>query len=97
MTYAQLDQKTNQLARYLQTLGAGRDIPVAVLMERSFDLIVAVMGRLLVSSRLSTAVMLCCCWELLTFCLTAGNKMMVSSSCCILAFIAPGWLQTDTD
>lgn len=45
ITYSQLDQKTNRLAHYLQTLGAGRDIPVAVLMERSFDLIVAVMGK----------------------------------------------------
>ncbi|KAL0031995.1 hypothetical protein WJX79_011002 [Trebouxia sp. C0005] len=46
ITYSQLDQKTNRLAHYLQTLGAGRDIPVAVLMERSFDLIVAVMAVL---------------------------------------------------
>lgn len=45
ITYSQLDQKTNRLAHYLRTLGAGRDIPVAVLMERSFDLIVAVMGK----------------------------------------------------
>lgn len=46
MTYAQLDQKTNQLARHLQTLGVERDVPVAVMMERSFDIIVAVMGEL---------------------------------------------------
>ena len=44
MTYAELDQRTNQLAHHLQTLGVGRDVPVAVLMERSFDLVVAVMG-----------------------------------------------------
>lgn len=44
MTYGQLDMQTNQLARYLQSLGVGRDVPVAVLMERSLDLIVAVMG-----------------------------------------------------
>lgn len=47
MTYGQLDHRTNQLARYLHFLGAGRDIPVAVLMERSLDLIVAVMGKLI--------------------------------------------------
>jgi len=49
ITYSQLDQKTNRLAHYLRTLGAGRDIPVAVLMERSFDLIVAVMGKQLMA------------------------------------------------
>ena len=47
MTYGQLDTRTNQLARYLQSLGAGQDTPVAVLMERSLDLIVAVMGKLM--------------------------------------------------
>lgn len=46
MTYAQLDQKTNQLACHLQALGVNRDVPVAVLMERSFDIIIAVMGEL---------------------------------------------------
>lgn len=45
MTYALLDQKTNQLARHLQTLGVQRDVPVAVMMERSFDIIIAVMGE----------------------------------------------------
>ena len=47
LTYAQLDYRANQLAHHLRELGAGRDIPVAVLMERSFDLIVAVMGMCL--------------------------------------------------
>ncbi|KAL3155304.1 hypothetical protein ABBQ32_013085 [Trebouxia sp. C0010 RCD-2024] len=46
MTYALLDQKTNQLARHLQTLGVQRDVPVAVMMERSFDIIIAVMAVL---------------------------------------------------
>ena len=45
MSYAQLDHRTNQLAHHLRQLGAGRDVPIAVLMERSFDLIVAVMGE----------------------------------------------------
>lgn len=45
MTYAELDQKTNQLARHLRVLGVDRDVPVAVLMERSFDIIIAVMGK----------------------------------------------------
>ena len=45
LTYGQLDRRTNQLACYLQSLGVGREVPVAVLMERSLDLIVAVMGR----------------------------------------------------
>lgn len=45
MTYAELDQKTNQLAHHLRVLGVDRDVPVAVLMERSFDIIIAVMGK----------------------------------------------------
>lgn len=46
MTYAMLDQKSNQLACHLQSLGVERDVPVAVLMERSFDIVIAIMGAL---------------------------------------------------
>ncbi len=44
MTFAEVNNRANQLARHLCTLGVGKDIPVAILMERSFDLIIAMMG-----------------------------------------------------
>lgn len=44
MTFATVNSKANQLARHLCTLGVGRDMPVGVLMERSFDLIIAIIG-----------------------------------------------------
>ena len=68
ITYSQLDQKTNRLARYLRTLGTGRDIPVAVLMERSFDLIVAVMGKHLMN---------------LSFCVLASPSFHIKSFTCL--------------
>ncbi|KAL3130149.1 hypothetical protein ABBQ38_008458 [Trebouxia sp. C0009 RCD-2024] len=46
MTFADVNHRANQLARHLCTLGVATDIPVAVLMERSFDLIIAMMGVL---------------------------------------------------
>jgi len=36
----------NQLAHRLISLGVGREVPVGVMMERSLDLIVALMGVL---------------------------------------------------
>ena len=44
MTFAEVNDRANQLARHLRTLGVSADIAVAVLMERSFDLIIAMMG-----------------------------------------------------
>ncbi len=49
MTFAEVNQRSNQLARHLRTLGVGRDVPVAILMERSFDLIIAMMGTIQIS------------------------------------------------
>ncbi|KAL3130186.1 hypothetical protein ABBQ38_008489 [Trebouxia sp. C0009 RCD-2024] len=46
MTFATVNSKANQLARHLCTLGVGRDMPVGVLMERSFDLIIAIIAVL---------------------------------------------------
>ncbi len=68
ITYSQLDQKTNRLAQHLRTLGAGRDIPVAVLMERSFDLIVAVMGKHSIA---------------LSFCILDSPLFLVTMSTCL--------------
>ncbi|GGV24796.1 hypothetical protein GCM10010182_54280 [Actinomadura cremea] len=41
LTYADLDERANRLAHRLIALGVGRDVPVAVLLERSADIAVA--------------------------------------------------------
>ena len=46
MTYRELDQRANQLAHRLVALGVGPEVPVGVMMERSLDLIVALLGVL---------------------------------------------------
>lgn len=46
MTYANLEQRANQLAHYLHQLGAGPETLVALRMEPGFDLLVGVMGIL---------------------------------------------------
>lgn len=46
LTYRQLDAKANQLARYLQARGIGPDIPVAVGLDRSVEMIIAILGTL---------------------------------------------------
>ncbi|HVB55147.1 MAG TPA: amino acid adenylation domain-containing protein [Candidatus Acidoferrales bacterium] len=46
LTYAQLEARANQLAYHLQGLGVGPDVPVAICMERSLDLVVGILGIL---------------------------------------------------
>jgi amino acid adenylation domain-containing protein/FkbM family methyltransferase len=46
LTYAELDVRANQLAHYLQRRGAGRDSRVAICLERSIDVIVAMLATL---------------------------------------------------
>jgi amino acid adenylation domain-containing protein len=46
MTYAELNRKANQLARHLRSLGVAPDVLVGVCMERSFDLVLALLGIL---------------------------------------------------
>lgn len=46
VSYAQLNRRSNQLAHYLQSLGVGPEVLVGVLLERSVDLIVALLGIL---------------------------------------------------
>ncbi len=44
LSYAELEVRSNQLARHLQGLGAGPEIPVALCFERSVDFIVGLLG-----------------------------------------------------
>ena len=46
MTYRELDQRANQLAHYLRAQGVSPDVLVGIFMERSPDLIVALLGIL---------------------------------------------------
>ncbi|WP_329298196.1 amino acid adenylation domain-containing protein [Streptomyces sp. NBC_00659] len=46
LTYRELDERANQLAHRLVGLGVGPEAPVAVLMERSVDLVVALLAVL---------------------------------------------------
>ena len=46
LTYRQLDRRANRVAHRLIELGVRPDDPVAVLMERSIDLVVAILGVL---------------------------------------------------
>jgi amino acid adenylation domain-containing protein len=45
-TYRELNRRANQLARYLQSLGAGPETLVAVMTERTADMVVALLGIL---------------------------------------------------
>ncbi len=46
LTYRELNRLSNQLAHYLRALGVGPDTLVAVCMERSVDMVVALLGVL---------------------------------------------------
>ncbi|HEY9763710.1 MAG TPA: amino acid adenylation domain-containing protein [Trichocoleus sp.] len=46
LTYQVLDERANQLARYLQALGVGSDVLVGLHFERSLEMIVAILGIL---------------------------------------------------
>ena len=46
MTYAELDRRANQLAHRLVALGVGPEVPVGLMLPRSLDYLVAVMGVL---------------------------------------------------
>ncbi|HLX44911.1 MAG TPA: amino acid adenylation domain-containing protein, partial [Bryobacteraceae bacterium] len=43
-TYGDLNRRANQVARHLRKLGVGPDVLVGVLLERSFNLVVALLG-----------------------------------------------------
>ncbi|MEN3328879.1 MAG: hypothetical protein V7638_3686, partial [Acidobacteriota bacterium] len=46
LTYRELNERANQLAHYLRAVGAGTDVLVGVCIERSADLVVALLGIL---------------------------------------------------
>ena len=46
LTYRELDGRSNQLARYLQTLGIGPEVPVGLYFEPSAEMIVGIMAVL---------------------------------------------------
>ena len=46
VTFGELNGRANQLARHLQTLGAGRDAIVGICLDRSIDMAVAVLATL---------------------------------------------------
>jgi amino acid adenylation domain-containing protein len=46
LTYSQLDSRSNQLAHLLRQLGVGPDVPVALCLERSLELIVSLLAIL---------------------------------------------------
>jgi len=46
LTYQELEQRANQLAHYLQTLGVGPEVLVAISLERSAAMLIAMLGVL---------------------------------------------------
>jgi amino acid adenylation domain-containing protein/FkbH-like protein len=46
LTYSELNGRANQLARYLQRMGVGPDALVGLCVERSLDMVVAILGIL---------------------------------------------------
>src|SRR5439155_15765059 len=46
VTYAELNRRANQLAHHLRALGVGLEVCVGICLERSVDMLVAVLGVL---------------------------------------------------
>src|SRR5262249_48307585 len=46
LTYSELNTRANQLAHYLQKLGVGPEVRVAICVERSLDMVVGLLGIL---------------------------------------------------
>ena len=46
LTYRELEQRANQLAHYLKKFGVGPEVRVGICLERSFDLVVGMLGVL---------------------------------------------------
>ncbi|HZN08863.1 MAG TPA: condensation domain-containing protein, partial [Pyrinomonadaceae bacterium] len=46
LTFAELNRRANQIAHYLRSAGVGPEVPVAVMLERSIEMVVALLGIL---------------------------------------------------
>lgn len=46
LTYGELNRRANQLARRLQKLGVGPDVPVGICVERSLEMVIGLLGVL---------------------------------------------------
>ncbi|MBE9229223.1 amino acid adenylation domain-containing protein, partial [Phormidium sp. LEGE 05292] len=46
LTYRELNDRSNQLAHYLRSLGVGADVPVGICVERSIEMVVGILGIL---------------------------------------------------
>jgi len=46
LSYRELNQRANQLAHYLQKLNIGTEVPVAIYLERSLEMVIAILGIL---------------------------------------------------
>ncbi|MFZ2538549.1 MAG: amino acid adenylation domain-containing protein, partial [Oscillospiraceae bacterium] len=46
LTYGELNERSNQLANYLRSLGVGPETKVAIFMDRSLELMIGIMGVL---------------------------------------------------
>src|SRR5919202_1401379 len=46
LTYRQLNQRANQLAHHLRSLGVGSEVLVGICMERSIEMVVGLLGIL---------------------------------------------------
>jgi surfactin family lipopeptide synthetase A len=46
LSYGELDQRANQVAGHLRKLGVGPDVPVALCLDRSLEMIIAILGIL---------------------------------------------------
>ncbi|WP_348705598.1 amino acid adenylation domain-containing protein [Tenacibaculum sp. 190524A02b] len=50
LTYKELDEQSNQLAHYLESVGVVKDSRVAILFNRSFDMVISMLGILKLGS-----------------------------------------------
>src|SRR6185503_20266554 len=46
LSYGELNERANQLAHYLKQFNVGPDVPVAICVERSLDMVVGFLGIL---------------------------------------------------